>query len=191
MSPLYRLLLSLCNAIAAIPTVATVLMSHFDKSPTAPSTPPSSLSFKDTDSTVLTTVLSVRSFIADVQSTQMPYFRDELLSTALIFILRAPHYFVPLQSLLASVALSLRMGVRAINAVNAVRSAVLRHTARYDDSVYLDKSLNVLLPLLDPYLMTIGGEKSAGGQISLQTKSSLGTMQMKKAKAMMQRKTDF
>ena len=196
-SPLYRLILSLSTAVAAIPSVATTLLLHFDTSSSATSSLPSlpSLSssppLKDTDSTVLTAVLTVRSFIADIQSTQMPYFRDELLSTALTLILRAPHYFVPLQSLLSSVALSLRTGVRAINAVNALHSAVLQHTSTCDDSVYLDKSLNVLLPLLDPYLMTIGGEKSAGGSISLQTKSSVGTLQMKKAKAMMQRKTDF
>lgn len=194
-SPLYRLMLSLSNAIAAIPSIATALISHFDNSPSSSSSLPSSLasslSLEDTYSTVLTAVLTVRSFIADVQSTQMPYFRDELLSTALTLVLRAPHHFVPLHSLLASIALSLRTGVRAINAVNALHAAALRHTSTCDDSVYLDKCLNVLLPLLDPYLMTLGGEKSASGQISLQTKSGVGTLQMKKAKAMMMRKTDF
>jgi hypothetical protein len=197
-SPLYRLLLCFMEALAGIPTVSGLLaLQCSNTAPVIQSSSSSSSSSVvpfncDTESQINLAVVTVRSLISAMQSSHVQHFHDELLSTALMMILRAPSAFVPLETLLDAVALALKTGVQALSAVCALHKAVMRHTGADESSYLLDSYLGILLPLLDSHLMVTGGEKKAGGEIALQTKGTgAGTVQVKKAKLLLRQHSDF
>jgi hypothetical protein len=208
-SPLYRLLLCLMDALAGLPSVSGSLELYCSNAtPTAQystttssSSSSSASSFAavatapingDSESQINLAVVTVRSLISAMQCSHVQHFHDELLSTALMMILRAPSVFVPLETLLDAVGLALKTGVQALSAVCALHKAVMRHTGADESSYLLDSYLGVLLPLLDSHLMVTGGEKKVGGEIALQTKGTgAGTVQMKKAKLLLRQRSDF
>ena len=141
---------------------------------------------------LLESVQSVRSLLYDVRASYLPHFHDELLSKALELILSASSYYIHLKTLLSAILLSFQNGVQVLSGVIALQRIVHQYTDTNDEKNLIDYYLSVLLPLLNSYLMVTGaGKKGGGGQISLKGKNpGAATIQMKKAKYLMRRRTD-
>jgi hypothetical protein len=140
---------------------------------------------------LLESVQSVRSLLYNVRASHLPHFHDELLSKALELILSASSHYIHLKTLLSAILLSFQNGVQVPSAVIALQKIIYTHTEINDEKNLLDYYLSVLLPLLNSYLMVAGGGKKGGGQISLKGKTpGVATIQMKKAKYLMRRRTD-
>ena len=141
---------------------------------------------------LLESVQSVRSLLYDVRASYLPHFYDELLSKALELILSASSHYIHLKTLLSAILLSFQNGVQVLSAVIALQKIIYTHTEVNEEKNLIDYYLSILLPLLNSYLMVAGGgKKGGGGQISLKGKSpGVATIQMKKAKYLMRRRTD-
>ena len=145
--------------------------------------PASNINFKKIE----ITVMNVRSFLINLQNSQIKHYHDELLSTSLIILLCIPSIFIPFEILLCSIELALKSGVQVFHAVKAIQKAVALHSSineneNQENNVIFDKSLDTLLPLLDQYLMVGNHDKKNNGQINLEKIGSKGTSQMKKMK---------
>ena len=209
-SSLYRLLLCIMRATDALPSFSTSLSLHSasnsNTNNTSTSTSISTSSSSSVSNTIschgilqrqddlnlFESVLSVRSLLYDVRTCHLPHFHDELLSKALETILSASSYYIHLKTLLSAILLSFQSGVQVLSGVLALQKIIYQYTEKNEDQDLIDYHLSILLPLLNTYLMVAGGgKKGGGGQISLQGKGTgVATVQMKKAKQLLRKRTD-
>ena len=201
-SSLYRLLLCIMRATDALPSFSTSLSLNSASNSNTNTISTSSSSSTTTsgrgilqrqdDLNLLESVQSVRFLLYDVRTCHLPHFHDELLSKALETILSASSYYIHLKTLLSAILLAFQSGVQVLSGVLALQKIVYQYTDKNEDKNLIDYYLSILLPLLNTYLMVAGGgKKGGGGQISLQGKGTgVATVQMKKAKQLLRKRTD-
>ena len=161
-----------------------------------PSTTSTSTSFsssiisKENSKQIKNTVLNIRLFITNLQTSKINHFHDELLSTSLLMILCIPSYFIPFNVLLSSITLALQSGVQVLYGVTALQKIVDTYYTINDshnidekkESSLLKESFEVILPLLDSYLLIGYKEKNEVGQIQLEPKEKKASIQIQQAR---------